>query len=58
MLEKTNQVFKSFQIKLTLLIRGEGVTVAMFLQLLPELHDVTPFHKALTAKNTTTELIH
>lgn len=38
--------------ELTLLVRGEGATVALILQLLPEFHYVLPLYKALTAKNT------
>lgn len=34
----------------TFLISGEGMTVAVFLQLLPEPHDVPTFYKALAAK--------
>ena len=38
------------QVKRTLLVCGERVAVAMILQLLAELHDVSPFHKAFTTK--------
>lgn len=47
---KLLRCFKSLQIRLTLLVCGEGAAVAEFLQLLPQLHDVATFNEALTAK--------
>lgn len=37
--------------ELTLLVCGEGVAVAVFLQLLPELHDVSALHEPLAARS-------
>lgn len=37
--------------KCTLLLCGEGATVTQILQLLPELHDVSSFHKSMTGAN-------
>lgn len=50
--QQTEGLCRSFQLWLTLLIRGERVTVAVLLQLLPELHDVSRLHEPLTARNT------
>lgn len=38
-------------IERTLLLCGERVAVAELLQLLPELHDVSSFHKSMTGAN-------
>lgn len=43
-------VFFFFSFFQTFLISGEGVAVALLLQLLSEVHDVLPCHEALTAQ--------